>query len=148
MVVGEDSAALIGILIAATGIALRQFTGSVYPDAIASMLIGVILCSVGGYLIGQVRHLLVGESADRTMIRRVRQIVQRTPGVKRLRHPRSMHLGPEEVMLNLDVELEPELTAEDVARTVDEIEHAIQDEFPEISRIYIEARDLSETRAT
>ncbi len=142
VVVAEDGAALVGIAVAFVGILLRQITGSVYPDAIASMVIGALLVAVALYLVSQVEHLLVGESADRSMVRRVKEIAQAPPAIEAVRDPLTMHFGPEEVMLNLDLEFRADLSAEEVAAAVEALEGAIQDEFPEILRINIEAREL------
>ncbi len=140
VVVAEDSAALVGILVAAAGVYLTERLKSPWPDAIASMTIGAILCSVAIYLIVQSKHLLVGESADAEMVDRIQELVAGHSAVEDVRRPLTMHFGPEDVMCNLDIKFDSGLSADELARAIDEIELCIRREYPEVERIYVEAQ--------
>jgi cation diffusion facilitator family transporter len=138
-VVGEDSAALLGIATAAVGLGLGQLTNSPYPDAIASMVIGCILIGAAIYLIAQSKSLLIGESTDPRIVRHIQELVSRHPAVRRVRRPGTMHFGPEDVMLTLDITFHP-MSSNELARAIDDLERLIRRDHPEMKRIYIEAR--------
>jgi divalent metal cation (Fe/Co/Zn/Cd) transporter len=140
IVFGEDSAALLGLVTALAGLGLSQWLHADWPDAAASILIGCILCGVAVYLATETKNLLIGEGADRDVVRRIREIASQHPGVRNVRQPATMFLGPHEALLTLDIRFDPSLSAEGLARTIREIERAIQAEYPVMKRIYIEAQ--------
>jgi cation diffusion facilitator family transporter len=139
MVFGEDTAALLGILVAFAGVFLGQRLHASWPDAVASIVIGGILCCVAVYLVYETKHLLIGESAAPDVVRRVRELATAQPGVLDVWRPASVYLSPEEVLLILNVRFQPQLSAELVARTIDGIQEAIRSEYPEMKHIFIEA---------
>jgi cation diffusion facilitator family transporter len=139
MVFGEDTAALLGILVAFAGVFLGQRWHATWPDAVASIVIGGILCCVAVYLVYETKHLLIGESASPEVVRRVRELATRQTGVLDAWRPASVHLSPDEVLLILNVRFQPQLSAEVVASTIDRIQQAIRDEYPEMKHIFIEA---------
>jgi divalent metal cation (Fe/Co/Zn/Cd) transporter len=132
VIVLEDTAALIGIAIAAVGIALASWLEAPAFDAIASILIGVLLLCVGMVLGRETRSLLLGESASRDVVDSVRRIACAQPGVVDVSGPRTMHLGPESVHVDLDVHVADPCDAVDIARR---IEAAVTDKHPEIRRV-------------
>jgi cation diffusion facilitator family transporter len=139
MVFGEDTAALLGILVAFAGVFLGQQLNATWPDALASIAIGGILCCVAIYLVYETKHLLIGESADPEVVRRVRELAATQPGVLEAWRPASVYLSPDEVLLILNVRFQPQLSAELVARAIDGIQHAIRQEYPEMKHIFVEA---------
>ena len=140
----EDFAALVGLAVAFLGIFLGHRLHNPYYDAGASMLIGVILCVVALTLVYESRSLLIGESAHPEIVASIREIVDADPAIRAARTPLTMHLGPLDVLLNLDVEFEPGITAREQVAAVSRIEDAIRRRHPVIRRIFIEARWLSE----
>lgn len=138
----EDSAAVAGIVIAFLGVFLSHMMDSPYPDGIASILIALTMAATAIMLIYESRKLLIGEGADRDMIDGIRQIVQDDESVDLCGPPLTMHLGPEDVLLNLDVQFRPELSAAETIDAVDRLERAIRAKFREIRRIFIEAERL------
>lgn len=138
----EDSAALLGLLFALVGVLLTQITGNPVFDGIASILIGVTLTSVSAFLAFESRSLLIGETADPAVVAGIREIAGREPEVVTAGQPLTMHFGPHDVLLNLDVRFRPELSSEQVMAAVDRLEQAIRSRYPEIRRIYIEAESL------
>lgn len=141
-VLGEDTAALAGLVIAFFGVLFEQLLGSPTPDAVASILIGLVLCTTALFLVWQTRGLLVGTSADAEVVRSVAAIVARDPEVLRAGPPLTMHLGPDDVLLALDVAFRENLSSGQVGAAIDRLEEAIRAEHPEIRRIYLEAEAL------
>lgn len=143
----EDLAALLGLAIAFAGIYLGHRFADPYFDAGASILIGVVLCVVALTLVYESRSLLIGESASPEIVASIREIVDADPAIRAARAPLTMHLGPLDVLLNLDVEFEPGISAREQVAAVARIEDAIRRRHPAIRRIFIEARSLSEEGA-
>jgi len=139
----EDGAALIGLIIAFLGVWIAHRYDNVYVDGIASILIGTVLAVIASMLIYEVRGLIIGESASDEVVESVGRIVDSDPCVSAARRPLTMHLSPDEVLVNLDVEFKQGTSADDHAAAVRRIERAIRAAHPEITRIYIEARDLA-----
>ena len=140
VVVGEDSAAILGVLVAFVGVGLTQLTGSVVPDALASIAIGLLLCVAAVFMTLQTKELLVGLSADRRVVAGIKELTDRLEDVEYSGPPLTMHLGPHEVLAALDIKFRPNMTAASVARCVDVLEAKIRERFPDITRIYIEAQ--------
>ena len=140
----EDLAALAGLAVAFLGVFLGHRLQSPYYDAGASILIGLILCVVALTLVYESRGLLIGESANPEIVASIQEIVDADPAIRAARTPLTMHLGPLDVLLNLDVEFEPGITAREQVAAVSRIEDAIRRRHPAIRRIFIEARRLSE----
>ncbi len=143
----EDLAALLGLAVAFAGIYLGQRFHDPHFDAGASIVIGVMLCIVAITLVYETRGLLIGESASPEIVTSIRSIVDADPAIRAARAPLTMHLGPLDVLLNLDVEFEPGLSAREQVAAVSRIEDAIRRRHPAIRRIFIEARRLSEEGA-
>ena len=138
----EDTAALLGLLVAFLGIFLGQVLGNPYLDGAASIVIGLILCVTALLLVRETKPLLLGESAHPEVVESIQSIVKANPAVVSAVRPLTMHLGPEDILVNLDVQFHPELRAEEVELAVDELEARIRKVHPEVKRIYIEADAL------
>lgn len=143
----EDIAALLGLIVAFAGIFLGHLFHNPYYDAAASLAIGVILCVVALMLIYESRGLLIGESANPEIVASIREIVAEDPAIRTARAPLTMHLGPLDVLLNLDVEFEPGISAREQVAAVARIEEAIRKRHPVVRRIFIEAGRLGEEPA-
>ena len=140
----EDFAALLGLLVAFLGIYLGHRFESPYYDGAASIIIGAILCAVALELVYESRGLLIGESADPAVTQTIRSIAARDPAVAAVRTPLTMHLGPEEILLNLEVEFRTGSSAADQTSAVVRMEEAIRHAHPTVKRIFIEARPRHE----
>jgi divalent metal cation (Fe/Co/Zn/Cd) transporter len=114
-------------------------------DGLASVVIGCILVSAALWLAYESRSLLVGEAADPEMVAELRRIVLADPAVRGLGVVLTMHLGPEEVLLNIEVLFTPGLPAEEIHAAVHRVEEAINGPYPEVSRIFIEVEALRGT---
>ena len=141
-VLAEDTAAILGLLVAFLGIWLGHRYDNPVFDGAASIVIGLILACVAVFLAYESRGLLIGESADPDVVRGIRALAEAEPGVERAGMPLTMHLGPDQILLNLDVQFRSDLSAAEVVHTVDRIEQAIRDAHPQVRRIFIEAEAL------
>jgi cation diffusion facilitator family transporter len=146
-VIAEDSAALAGLAAAALGLYGADRWNMPVLDAAASIVVGLLLCAVSSLLILQARRLLVGEAVDAETAERIRNIAQREPSVHRAGWPLTMYLGPDDVLLALDVEFRHSESAADVAQAVDRIEAAVRQGVEEVNRIYIEPRRVDAAAA-
>jgi cation diffusion facilitator family transporter len=142
VVVGEDSAALLGILVAAAGVFFSHRLDSPVIDGVASIIIGLILGGVAILLVYESRALVLGESADPALVRGVHEITERDPAVLRARPPLTMQLAPERVLVNMDIEFRPEVSTAELVTAIDRIESAIRDAHPSVERIFLEVESL------
>lgn len=135
----EDSAALLGIAVAACGIGLGQLTGNPYCDPAASIVIGLLLVAAAFALARETGALLVGESMDREQIRRLRELIARDPGIASVGELLTMQLGPDEVLLNAAVMFRRGLRIDEVEQVIERLEKAIAESHPTIKHIYYES---------
>jgi cation diffusion facilitator family transporter len=138
-VIAEDSAALLGLLFAAAGIWASHHFGMPELDGVASVAIGLLLAAVAILLIRESRGLLVGEGIGPNTAREIRRIALADARVDGVGRPLSMYIGPDEVLLTIDVRFKPAIGGHDVAEAVRSIETGIRQAYPKIRRIYIEA---------
>jgi len=141
-VVIEDSAALLGLTIAFIAVLLGQITGWVYFDGIGSVLIGVLLVSVSLFFAIECKALLIGEGLLPEDIRKITTILEEEERVLRFRRPLSLYFGPNQVLVNLDVNFSDDLISDDIEETIDRLESKIKTALPVVNRIYIEAETL------
>ncbi len=143
-VLAEDAAALAGLVIAALGVFLSHRLEMPVLDGAASIAIGVLLAGVAVLLIRESKGLLVGEGVSPETAEAIRDLAVRDPRVRAAAAPLTMYLGPEEVLLTLDVEFERDARTDDIAAAVARIEHEIRRRYPKMTRIYIEARSIGQ----
>jgi len=139
-VLGEDFAALAGLAVAAIGIFISHQYNLPQADGAASIVIGVILAGVAVLLIREARGLLIGEGIRPDTAAAIRELLGRHPLVRSVGPLLSMYIGPEQVLLTLDVEFDPKASAGSIAKAVKSLEQEIRMRFDKITRIYIEAR--------
>ncbi len=142
----EDTAALLGLSVAFVGVFLSHQLDAPVLDGLASIVIGCILVLAALWLAYESRSLLVGEAADPQMVADIRRIVLDDPAVTGLGVVLTMHLGPDDVLLNIEVKFTPGLPAEEMHAVVHRIEERIAEPYPEVSRIFIEVEALAVAR--
>jgi cation diffusion facilitator family transporter len=142
-VIFEDSAALAGLVIAFLGIYLGHLFNNPIWDGIASFIIGAILAAIAIFLIYESRGLLLGEAADTAKVETIRSLTEGDPAVERVYRPLTLHFGPNEVLLNLGIEFNRDLSSEELAVAVDRLEKQIRDKHPDVKHIFIEAESLT-----
>lgn len=135
----EDTAAMLGLIVALVGIALAQLLDLPVLDGVASVVIGIILAVIAVFLAYETKALLIGEAAAPGVVAGVRRLVGAEAGILRINEVLTMHMGPQDVLLNLSVDFRPELSSDQVEATITHLEGAIQGEYPEITRVFIEA---------
>jgi len=138
----EDTAALAGLVVAFVGVFLAHELDNPYFDGAASVVIGCILAVVAVWLAWESKGLLVGESADPALVDDIRMCAGDDPVVTGVGAVLTMHLGPEEVLLNLEVEFAPGTGAEEIHAAIHRIEDRITTRHPEVNRIFVEVESL------
>ncbi|MEO8538091.1 MAG: cation diffusion facilitator family transporter, partial [Betaproteobacteria bacterium] len=138
-VLAEDSAALAGLVVAAAGIFISHAYDMPEADGAASVIIGILLAGVAVLLIREARGLLIGEGIQPETAAAIRTLLTAHPLVRDVGPLLSMYIGPDEVLLTLDIAFEPDAPASDVADTVKSLEQQIRTRYEKITRIYIEA---------
>lgn len=137
----EDSAAVLGLLVAALGIYLSDALQMPVLDGAASVGIGVILASTAAMLAYECKGLLTGEAAHPEVIAGITQHLDADPGVIAVNELLTLHFGPQEVLLTVSLDFADELTSDGVEESVSRLEAAIKSAYPEISRVFIEAQN-------
>ncbi len=136
----EDTAAMLGLIVAAVGIALSHALHMPEIDAIASIMIGVILAGIAMLLAYESKALLIGESASRIMQESIRHIVGETPGILATNELLTMHLGPQDILLNLSLDFADQMNSVEVEAAISALERRIKEAHPEVRRVFIEAQ--------
>lgn len=139
----EDSAAMLGLIVALIGIFLGEQLNLPILDGVASVIIGVILALTAAFLAYECKGLLIGESADLAVRSGIRRLIAEEQGIKGINEVLTMHLGPEDVLLNLSIDFAENLSADQVEKTVTELEIDIKNEFSQVKRVFIEAQSFS-----
>ncbi len=139
----EDTAALIGLVIAFFGVLLGDMFDNHYIDGIASIFIGVVLTATSVLLAYESKALLIGESANDDMIADIVSITKQEVVVQNVKNPLTMHLGPEEIILAMEINFKDDISSNDVAHAIETIERKIREMHPEIKKIFIEAQSLA-----
>jgi cation diffusion facilitator family transporter len=138
-VVVEDSAALLGLLIALLSVLLGQLTGWPYFDGIGSVLIGLLLLAVSFFFAAECKALLVGEGLLQEDVDQIVRILEQEPRVARFRRPLSLYFGPNEVLVNLDVHFVDDLASDEIEVAIESIEARVREALPIVNRMFIEA---------
>ncbi|MBZ9996269.1 cation diffusion facilitator family transporter [Mesorhizobium sp. BH1-1-4] len=133
----EDSAALLGLIVAFAGILAAELLEMPELDGAASIGIALILGATAIFLARESKGLLIGEPALPEVQRKVLAIVQQDPAVQRANGVLTVHMGPEEIVAALSVEFEDHLAAPEIEACVERIEARLRKEMPEITRLFV-----------
>ena len=139
VVLFEDSAAMLGLMIAALGIFLSQQTGILWFDGLASVLIGIILGGTAIWLAYETKGLLIGESANTQAVDGIRKIVNARKEVEIVNELLTMHMGPDYVLVNISIDFNDKLSAGRLEQVIADITLEIKQAFPYVKRVFIEA---------
>lgn len=136
----EDSAALLGIIVAGLGIFFSSLTGNTIYDAISSLLIGSILMAFAFFLAKENKALLIGESISRRDYKKIVRLINELPEVNRILSLRTMHFGPQDVLVTIEVNLVDGLDTDKIESVIDIIEQKVKQAIPYVnpSKIYVE----------
>ena len=142
----EDTAALVGLLVAFIGVFSGHLLGNIYLDGVASIVIGVILCGVAILLASESKGLLIGEGATAETVASIRKITSSDPAVDKVVKVLTLHFGPQEILLNLEIKFVQDLATEELAIAVERLESSISSQHSEIQNIFIEAKSIAAQR--
>ncbi|GAA4086695.1 cation diffusion facilitator family transporter [Mucilaginibacter panaciglaebae] len=138
VVLFEDAADVIGIIIAFIGIFLSRLLNNPYIDGIASILIGLLLTTVALLLVRESRSLLMGETVAPEELAEVKKLLLADKSVREVFDQQSMYLGPEEVILLLRIGFEPDLSSENVAMLIKRLRQRVCQHYPHYRHLFIE----------
>jgi len=136
----EDTAAMLGLLIAFLGIALGQWLEIPELDGLASIAIGCILAGAAMLLAQETKGLLIGEGADPAIVREISRVLSAHSAINRVNEILSMHQGPNDILVNVSVEFRDGLEIGAVERHTAAIEREIKARIPGARRVFIEAQ--------
>jgi cation diffusion facilitator family transporter len=134
----EDFGALVGLALALLGVGIATLTGNGIYDGLGTMAIGVLLVVIAVILAIETKSLLLGESATPEDQRKIVAAIEEGEGVLSIIHMRTLHLGPDEVLVAAKVAVRPDQTAQDIARGIDATEERIRAAVPSARVIYLE----------
>ncbi|WP_394431338.1 cation diffusion facilitator family transporter [Streptomyces sp. SGAir0957] len=143
----EDFGALIGLVLALLGVGLTLATGDAVWDGIGTLCIGLLLIAIAIVLALETKSLLLGEAAGTDEVRKIEEAVVDGDTVTGLIHMRTLHLGPEELLVAAKIAVQHDDTAAEVARAIDAAEARIRAAVPIARVIYLEPDIYSETEA-
>ncbi|MFK0686615.1 cation diffusion facilitator family transporter [Mesorhizobium sp. IMUNJ 23033] len=133
----EDSAALLGLIVAFAGILAAEIFAMPELDGAASIGIAMILGATAIFLARESKGLLLGEPASPEVQKKVLAIAQKDPAVQRANGILSVHIGPQEIVAGLSIEFEDHMTAPEIEACVERLEARLKTEMPEISRLFV-----------
>lgn len=136
----EDTAAMLGLIVALVGIFLADQLNMPVLDGVASMVIGVILALAAVILAYETKALLIGESADEEVVAGVRGMLKDNPQVTAINEVLTMHMGPADVLTNISIDFADSASAEQIETTISSLERQIKSDYPEIRRVFIEVQ--------
>jgi len=139
VVLFEDSAAMLGIVVAFLGVLLVDLTGILIFDGIASIIIGLILGGTAVWLAYETKGLLIGESANEMVIEGIREIILTYDGIDNLNEVLTMHMGPDFILVNVSIDFRDNIPASDLEDTIARMDTQIKEKFPTVKRIFVEA---------
>jgi cation diffusion facilitator family transporter len=137
-VVVEDSAALVGLLLAATGLLLSQMTGHNRPDAVASLLIGILLAVTAFGLARPLADFLIGRSLPAGQLEKLHAILSAAPAIDEVISIQAVYVGPEEAIMAAKVHPAGNLTIDELTRAMDELDRAIRKAFPTVADVFLD----------
>jgi len=139
---------LLYLVVALVGIYCGQVFGIPELDGAASVVIGAILGMVAVFLAYESKGLLIGESVNTDVKEDIRRIAEADTAIVRLGRLMTMHFGPHDVLLTMEIHFDPLLSADSVAAAIDRVEKAIRSVHPDVKHVFIEAQSLTSQGAS
>ncbi|MCJ8322308.1 MAG: cation transporter [Rhizobiales bacterium] len=144
VVLFEDSAALLGLMVALIGVYMADQMNMPVFDGIASVVIGLILAGTAMILARETKGLLIGEAASPQLTDKIKHIVSQDPRIIGINDLRTMHMGPRDILVALSIDFDDEIKAGDVEQSIASLEREIKTNFKAVKRIYIEALSIAD----
>ncbi|WP_338466813.1 cation diffusion facilitator family transporter [Novosphingobium sp. ZN18A2] len=139
----ENAGALVGLAVAAAGLALSLVTGNPFFDGFASVLIGLVLGILAIMLLYEAKSLLIGESADPELVDAIRTCAEAHKGIVSVREVLTLHAAPDMVTAIITADFDDAISAGEVERIVAAIERKVGAGFPIVARVYVRPQDAS-----
>ena len=146
VVLFEDSAAMLGLVVAFVGIWLGQKTGLPYFDGAASIVIGLLLGTVAIWLAHETKGLLIGESAQTEVRREMVKFVRTESAVERVNELATLQMGPEYILVTMSLEFRDGLETDQLEQTITRLNDGLRERFPSVKRVFIEAESWAAHR--
>jgi cation diffusion facilitator family transporter len=146
VVLFEDGAAMLGLLVALVGIALAQVTGNPVFDGIASAVIGLILGATAIWLAYETQSLLIGESAAGWIVESIRTVLRENEQIETVNEVATLHMGPEFILVTISVDVAADLSSDDIESSVTQLTQRIKAIDPAVKRVFIEAEHRRDHR--
>lgn len=144
----EDTAATIGLVVAFVGIACADYFNLPVLDGAASVVIGIILAFVSIFLAIECKGLLLGESANSSVVRGIQALVVARDSVLQVNELRTMHLGPRDLLVAISIDFRDDVSSQDVEAEISEMERQIKESYSSAKRIFIEAQSAQAHQAS
>lgn len=138
----EDFGALTGLVLALVGVSVAAITGDSRWDAYGTIAIGVLLVIIAAVLVFEMKSLLIGETARRPMRKRILAALGESDGILAVLDLRTQHIGPDQLLVAVEVQLDPALRSEAIAEVIDRAEARIMEAVPIAKMIYIEPETI------
>ncbi len=143
----EDTAAMLGLMVAFVGIFLASQYGVVWADGVASIVIGVILAATAILLAYETKGLLIGEAANPALISSIEAIIKDPQSILYVNEIRSMHMGPYDILLALSLDFQDDIKSFEVEKKISDLEKEIKTKHPEIKHLFIEVQSKTSHEA-
>jgi len=144
----EDTAAIIGLLVAMVGIFLSDFLNLPILDGVASIIIGIILATTAALLAYECKGLLTGEAASDEVVSGIKWIIGENPSILHVNEVLTLHLGPRDILLTVSLDFKDGLSSQQVEKAISNFETRIKEKFPEVTRVFIEAQSWRAHKAS
>jgi len=142
VVLFEDSAAMLGLMVAFAGILTAQLTGDYRWDGAASVVIGLILGATAAWLAWETKSLLIGESARPEVVESIRRIARESGLIEQVNEVLTMHVGPEFILVNISVDFRDSARASEIEQAIAGLDRRIKKAHPQVKRVFIEAEAM------
>ncbi len=137
VVLGEDIAALLGLVIAFVFVSIAALTGDTRFDAAGSIAIGVVLIAISAFIAIRIKRLLVGTSAEEDLQEAIAELIRSDPEIHGLFNAITQQMGPQ-VMLAAKIRMRPGISIESAVASINALERRIKERFPEVGWCFIE----------
>ncbi len=139
VVLFEDSAAMLGLIVAFVGVFLTQATGILIFDGVASIIIGVILGGTAIWLAHETKGLLIGESADEDIVAGIHKLGDDMEAIKHIKEVLTLHMGPQYILVTISADFISAMSSDELELTTAALSASIKKAYPRVKRVFIEA---------
>ncbi len=139
VVLFEDFAAMLGLLIALVGVTLTHITHNPLWDGLSSIGIGVVLAITAIWLARETKSLLIGEAANPEMVKNIRKMLNNHPEISSVNEVLTLHMGPEYILVTISADFEDQLPVGQIEKLIQRIDRDIKGNFSDVKRVFIEA---------